>query len=74
MFIESIFDSTKGLTYILFSTVVAGETVDHIGTSTTDIFHTEVIFVCVVADYVMLCYDYDFCFYFLTSCVLSSIC
>ena len=50
MFVESVFDSAKGLAYILLSTVVAGETVDHIRTSTTDVFHAVVMFVCVVAD------------------------
>ena len=48
MFIESVFDPTERLSYILFSTVLAGETIDHIGAPTADVFHAVVGFLGVV--------------------------
>ena len=50
MLIESVFDSSEGLTYILFATILAGETIDQIGTPTTHFFHGSVVFFSVVTE------------------------
>ena len=49
MFIESVFDSTKGLSYILFSTTLTGEAIDHVGASAADVFHAVVLLLCIEA-------------------------
>ena len=51
MLIESVFESSEGLSYILFTTIFAGETIDQIGASTTDFLHAGVVLVCNVAGY-----------------------
>ena len=59
MFIESVFESSKCLSYILFSTVLAGEAIDHVGTSTADVSHAGVGSLGCVASYCAR-FDQDF--------------
>ena len=56
MLIESVSETSERLTNILLAAILAGEAIDHIRTSTTDVLHAVVLFFCVVTDN-MSCFD-----------------